>query len=487
MKLKLLLLLLPCALFATAKTVTIKGHINGKLRKTLYYTAPVNGVSGFDFSNTARPDATGNFEVKVNLEYVAFIDFYYSYNFAGCIVAQPGEAYTLDITEKEGGISYVVAGKEAEGQKLYTNLMAGKNRITLMVELAYEALKLDNAKMQQADFKKREDTDVAALKKLLDTKAISRGFYDAAISERHYFYTASASYAICLRLSHAEYDEAVKNDPSFKASWPKVFEANPPADTALQQSPWGVIYLDCYKYYTLYKQAGYDTQKLGEPNPDPLADIKANETIIPALHAEYFTAAKLHMEAAENAKDKNLIDKFGYFKKRYPGSPYTAYLEPEIAPVIAFYAENNSLPANAAYVENYSGINTLEDIVKKFPGKKLYFDVWATWCGYCREEFKYKEELYKLLKANDITVIYVSFDTDDADEKWRKMITFYGLQGYHIRANKELDSHLSHIFSGTASIALPWYFLVNSKGELAVKYAAPPSDITKLEADIKKL
>lgn len=488
MKSKLLfLLLLNFTVLTSAKTVTIKGKINGRLPETLYYTAPVNGTLGFDFYYTSVPDAKGNFEVTINLEQTCFIDFYYNYKPAGCIVVQPGGAYNLDITEKEGTITYIITGNEIEGQKLYTALMAGKHRQTLMIEAAEEALKLDTAEALKADFKKREETDIAALKKLLDTKAISKTFYNAAISERRYFYSAALSYAILMRLMHAERDDTIKNVPQFKELWPQVFTANPPTDKTLQQSPWGVLYLDCYKFQRLYSQAGYDSRKLNEAKPDPLANEKHSEATIPAVHLEYYMAASICLQAAENAKNKELIDRFAYFRKKYPASPYTVYIEPKMAPIISFYAENNTLPANAAYVENYASINTLEELIKKFPGKKLYFDVWATWCGSCREEFKYKEELYKLLKANDITVIYVSVDKDEKDETWRKMIAYYGLQGYHIRTNNALDSSVSHAFSGNGGISLPWYFLVNGKGETVVKYAAPPSEIAKLEADIKKL
>jgi len=70
----------------------------------------------------------------------------------------------------------------------------------------------------------------------------------------------------------------------------------------------------------------------------------------------------------------------------------------------------------------------------------------------CREEFKYKDELYKLLKANDITVVYISVNDDKRDEGWKKMIHFYGLQDHHISTNKALDSSISHKFKGNPDV-----------------------------------
>jgi len=46
---------------------------------------------------------------------------------------------------------------------------------------------------------------------------------------------------------------------------------------------------------------------------------------------------------------------------------------------------------------------------------------------------------------------------------------------------------VSHHFSGTESISIPWYILIGSKGEIAVKYAAPPSEMGKLEKEINTL
>ena len=208
---------------------------------------------------------------------------------------------------------------------------------------------------------------------------------------------------------------------------------------------------------------------------------------MPLLNAEYYYAASIYNNAFGSYKQKDVIAEFDHFKQQYPKSGYIKYLEPKVAPVVAFFTSNSTLPPNAAYINDYAGINTLNELIKKFPGKKLYFDVWATWCGSCRDEFKYKDELYKLMKANDIMVIYVSVDDDERDETWRKMISHYKLEGQHIRANKMLDKNLRLTFSGKGGIALPWYFLVDSKGEIAVKYAAPPSDMAKFEADIQKM
>jgi alkylated DNA nucleotide flippase Atl1 len=46
---------------------------------------------------------------------------------------------------------------------------------------------------------------------------------------------------------------------------------------------------------------------------------------------------------------------------------------------------------------------------------------------------------------------------------------------------------MHYFFSDDGNIAIPWYILVNANGTIAQKYAAPPSEMDKLEEEIKKL
>lgn len=486
MKSKLLLLLLCLTFSASAKTTTIKGHINGKLPETLRYTAPVNGASGFDLYYAAKVDANGNFEIIADISEVSFIDVFYNYLWAGNIVAAPGGQYSLEINESDGKVTNILRGTDNDLQKQYASVVPFY-RISLLHNLAQEAAKIESPAEFEAFFNTKRDADIKVLEAAVPKNA-GVDYLEPLSRERQYFYATAMSLALFSKHSHIKYHGGPPVPAAFSALWKGVYTKVTPDKDYIKKLPLGFWYLNGYEFFKMYEEVGFDgTKVIYNPEMSREEIRKKSESYIPAQNVEYFLAVSQHQNVFEGQMEKYALDSYLDFKKAYPNSSYTKYLEPEMAPLIAFFAQSGELPQGAAFVDKYADVNSLEELINKFTGKKLYVDVWATWCGPCLDEFKYKEELYKLLAANNITVVYISIDQDNRDEGWKKMIGHYGLQGYHIRANKALSRNLSHHFSGSESISIPWYVLIDSKGKIAVKYATPPSDIAKLEQEIKKM
>jgi alkyl hydroperoxide reductase subunit AhpC len=101
-------------------------------------------------------------------------------------------------------------------------------------------------------------------------------------------------------------------------------------------------------------------------------------------------------------------------------------------------------------------------------GERFYIDVWVTWCGPCKEEFKNSSKLYESLKSKDITVIYLSIDNDNREDKWKDIVNFYGLKGNHIRADKKLISDLQNLL-GSQTMAIPIHIISNENGNITKK------------------
>jgi peroxiredoxin len=59
---------------------------------------------------------------------------------------------------------------------------------------------------------------------------------------------------------------------------------------------------------------------------------------------------------------------------------------------------------------------SLEDLkggkseLKKFRGKVVFLNFWATWCGPCKEEMPSMEKLYQQFKEGDFTFLSISVD-----------------------------------------------------------------------------
>ena len=484
LKTTLLVLLTLFTTFAKthAKETIIKGKIEGKLPEAVYYSLPVNGSLGFDAGYSLKPDAEGNFTIKADLLEITFIDIYYNYQPAGFIIATPGGIYGITITENKGKVTHVITGKDSEAQKLY-NTLAYDHRMSLIDDLARK-MKGKTAQAVKQQLEEQEKADVAAFKKLLDSGVISQDFYNNIKAERGYFYatvtgyTGTINYNLALR--GEEFDFTNMN-----ALWCDVYTKHPADGKMVRKTPWGFLYLNGYQSFKRYEETGFDPTV--NMNTDNIGFLQIIENIVPAQNLEYYTAAYLHEAILQGTNDKNLITIFEDFKITYPKSGYITYFEPKIAAVKDFHKISTELTGNTAFVNDYSKVNSVDELIKKFSGRKVYIDVWATWCGPCRQEFKHKDSLYKLLKEHDITVVYISIDDDKEDDRWKKMINLYGLEGSHIRANKQLGADLRKLFNKGGGIAIPWYMLVDATGKMTRTYAAPPSKIERLKEDISAM
>lgn len=121
---------------------------------------------------------------------------------------------------------------------------------------------------------------------------------------------------------------------------------------------------------------------------------------------------------------------------------------------------------------------TLNDIIQaNFKGKRVFVDMWATWCAPCKKEFRsYDSAYYSLMDSNNISLVYLSIDKDADKKKWEQDIEKLGLKGYHARASKRLvESIQSQIFDGTV-ITIPRYILIDEKGNILSKNFQRPSD-----------
>ena len=116
-------------------------------------------------------------------------------------------------------------------------------------------------------------------------------------------------------------------------------------------------------------------------------------------------------------------------------------------------------------------------LLSLFKGKKLYIDIWATWCSPCKEEFRHNKELKKLLKEKGIEILYISVDKDYYEQKWKENIKYFGLDGNHIRiTNKSLKEDLLKIYKGS----IPHYAIIDETGKIENLNAPRPSSIEEL-------
>lgn len=145
----------------------------------------------------------------------------------------------------------------------------------------------------------------------------------------------------------------------------------------------------------------------------------------------------------------------------------------ELAAMAQQFAANQKLvgqPSPVFAYENFKGGTTkLEDM----RGKYVYIDVWATWCGPCRQEIPYLQEVEKKFHGKKIEFVSISVDQKKDYEKWKKMVGEKSLGGVQLFADKDWGSDFIRAY-GIQSI--PRFILIGPDGKIVDADAKRPSD-----------
>ncbi len=132
-----------------------------------------------------------------------------------------------------------------------------------------------------------------------------------------------------------------------------------------------------------------------------------------------------------------------------------------------------------AYENAKGGSTKLED----FKGKYVYIDVWATWCGPCRQEIPHLKKVEEKYHGKNIVFTSISVDVAKDHDKWKKMVGDQALGGVQLYADKDWKSDFIQAY-GINSI--PRFILLDPKGNVVDADAKRPSD-PALQAQLDKL
>ena len=386
---------------------------------------------------------------------------------------------------------YLVSGTNEEGIRKYQSVLNYKTEI-----IDFKVFKSDSLSREEIiEKKKQEELDL--FKQLLKEKKITPSFYTLIENDR----TCSYAYASAwldswdvlriLRNKNNNYDEAKMAE--IVGSLTNIYEKHKPDDKNLMKSPsWENYTLLMYVY--IYKQ--YSLNIVNTSNVEGLLSSEHIpfwfEQMKKSFQGDALEAvlALLVYEASgcSNCTETDtIIPVFDFFREQFPQSPYLKYFKNQMEETIAFY-KDKAFDPSVHFVENRDSIHTFQELLALFRGKRLYVDVWATWCGPCRTQFEYKDSLEPILQRNNITPLYISTDYDDKQIKtWEALIKGYNLRGYHFRANKSFLEDLNRIYDpenannpeGKRSFSIPWYMLIDENGIIVHKNFKRPSELVK--------
>lgn len=132
------------------------------------------------------------------------------------------------------------------------------------------------------------------------------------------------------------------------------------------------------------------------------------------------------------------------------------------------------MPSPVFDYENYKGGKTSLTSLK---GKYVYIDVWATWCGPCREEIPSLQKVEEEFKGRNIEFVSIAVDAPKNHQKWANMIAEKQMGGLQLFADKEWDSEFikSYVIE-----SIPRFILIDPSGNIINADAPRPSDPTLL-------
>ncbi len=467
------------------KEIIVKGKIVGEIPNEIYYSFTNYGIHYGGFNDHTKPDSSGNFQIKIANESAVFVTFSMGLFASSKFILEPGQRYQILIDPKKENEGFEISGPNQKGQELYYNFPS-----PAFISMAAEYFKkyathailktaLDEAKAK----------DMVLFIHLLEAGEISKPFFDLVKADRTCFYASIASY-VALRKSYSilavQYQPLPIETKQFLAN---IFATFPVTDRKGMASAFWYEYASSYVLFKEYSQPDFSYKKRDSLSQKGLIhthNLQQAKLYLPEPMQEYYRAAYLFYASQEEEFEKELIGVYDQYKKDYPSSVYTKYLNERFTEIIQFYdTADKNFTQEIKFIENPDSINSLKSCLAAFKGKKVFIDVWATWCGPCKAEFAYKNQLHEQLQKRNIEPLFISIDDISKNELWKNMIKHYDLQGTHIRTNKAFESDLFRLYDPSSSgISIPWYLIVDEQGNIIKKPAHKPSEMEELIKDL---
>lgn len=169
-------------------------------------------------------------------------------------------------------------------------------------------------------------------------------------------------------------------------------------------------------------------------------DIIGTQTFLASL-----TSEKLNDEEYANVKSKVKTD---YLKELVISSYYERKAELTVKSVAA------------EYVPKTDAEKFFDGLIKKYRGKVVYVDFWATWCAPCKAGIERIKPLKEELAKEDIVFVYITNPTSPEND-YKKAIP--DIKGEHFKVSADEWNLLISKFN---IYGIPHYALVDRSGRI---------------------
>lgn len=462
--------------------IIISGKIIGNVPNKIEYTVPVDGTWFFGAKKTIVPDSLGNFTISLKSDEASFMTLYVPKQVASVLLVEPDGKYEVDFHLNSKDKKVRIKGTASEALNLYNSFSHPDFSALYM---SNELLKDSILMSISSKINTLKEKEISQFKKLFEKKAISKDFYDLAKLDRTYYYLALESSIAKIKYNPQSDSTGIQN-PEIR-----IFGQIPSTESFNIRSPWSFPLME---NYISFNQNISDTlnleelEKLSERESHSHEINKAKKYLKGKSLEYYYADYILSNSFANKSNSKELITLFEKFKIEYPKSKYSNHLIASIKPIVDFHKklEESSNNEKIKLIGNYENIDTFAELINTLQGKKVFVDIWGTWCSPCKKEFQQKDKYSKLLKSKNITTLYICEGTVSKEKVWKEIIKFYDLEGQHILANEKLIADIIDKFGNKGSFAYPRYLLVDENGNVVNSQASYPSKTEQLEKEINE-
>jgi thiol-disulfide isomerase/thioredoxin len=463
-----------------SKSISISINIKNGADLPLTISTPINGSFFIGQWHRTKTNESGNTLVSLPLDSSGICQIWISYlpyviGRTKClqIYAEPGGEYQITF-EKENEFKSVefACDNKRENELLnsferYTVDFWGKSKYLKALMLK------SSAKALHESIRQMELTDLKSINSFSKEYSLNETFLKVLREDVKYYYTLLFYTAWFVNEQKLDENENVRE----RAEWKRALKHNNENAEIDNPAALGSIWYNEYKqilWWWYYENTFGSVNNI--PKNQPLFTYNAISKLFGKKVREQHLAYRIRSDAAKNKFSPKIQKWYKTFRKDYPSSPFLAPLDEQFKGVLEITNSKDS-----ADIQIVSTINDVNELIKRFPNQMLYVDVWASWCGPCKIEFKEDNSaLHKFFRKNNIRQIYITIDDSSKLSTCSDIIKFYSLAGDHFMANNSFYESLKRTLGSRQSFPIPRYFIVDRSGIIVEKNALRPSSKEEL-------